>query len=107
MESKASRVPPAYNMTGSLALQRELLSVVYVFIHDVVIMTGHISDKCFAGLPLYPLFHLCFMALRKLRKIIPIFAKAYCYPSLRKRNSLNESYTYVYKITIFTLLHTI
>ena len=50
VRGKASRVPPAYNMTGSLTLQRELISVVYVFIHDVVIMAGHTSDKCTAGL---------------------------------------------------------
>ena len=77
MGSKASRVPSAYKMTGSLTLQRELISVVYVFIHDVVIMAGHTSDKCTAGLSVYPLFHQCFMALTKLRKIGTIFAKAF------------------------------
>ena len=44
-------------MTGSLTLQRELMSVVYVYIHDVVIMAGHTSDKYTAGLSVYPLFH--------------------------------------------------
>ena len=66
MGSKASRVHPAYNMTGSLTLQRELMSVVYVFIHDAVIMAGHTSDKYTAGLSLYPLFHQCYTPLRKL-----------------------------------------
>ena len=75
MGSKIFRVHPLYNITGSETLQRELMSVVYVFIHDVVIMAGHTSDKCTAGLSVYPLFHQCFMALRKLRKIVPILLR--------------------------------
>ena len=45
-----------HNMAGSLTLPRELVSLVYVFIHDVVIMAGHTTDKCTAGLSVYPLF---------------------------------------------------